>query len=269
MTFATFDREGVALRYEDAGGGPAVVFQHGLGADAAQVAEVFPSEPPARRITLECRSQGLSEAGPHQALSIATFADDVAALAERTLSGPAVFGGISMGAAISLRLAVRRPDLVRALVLARPAWTFEPAPENMKAFALIAGLLRTHGRDSARAAFARSEIAIRAAREAPDNLASLSGFFDRPDLTATAALLGAIAGDGPGVSVDEVRALDLPVLVLGTADDIVHPLGFAEALAAAIPAATMVTLVSKSADRDGHVAGFRTAMADFLRRLDP
>ena len=97
----------------------------------------------------------------------------------------------------------------------------------------------------------------------------MSGFFDRPDLTATAALLGAIAGDGPGVSVDEVRALDLPVLVLGTADDIVHPLGFAEALAAAIPAATMVTLVSKSADRDGHVAGFRTAMADFLRRLDP
>ena len=57
--------------------GPPVLFQHGLGGDAAQVAEVFPDAPPARRITLECRGQGGSSFGPPGRLSIATFADDL------------------------------------------------------------------------------------------------------------------------------------------------------------------------------------------------
>ncbi len=197
MTFHTLDRDGVSLRYEDVGSGPAVLFQHGLGGDAAQVAEVFPDEPPTRRLTLECRAQGASDTGPHADLSIATFAGDVAALAERQGAGPTVVGGISMGAAIALRLAVRRPDLVGALVLARPAWLFGPAPENMRPFAEIAELLARHDPQAARDAFDRSETAARAGREAPDNLASLRGFFDRPEPATTAALLSSIARRRP------------------------------------------------------------------------
>ena len=46
-----------------------------------------------------------------------------------------------MGAAIALRLAVKQPELVRALVLARPAWVTEPAPPNMQAYAEVGELL--------------------------------------------------------------------------------------------------------------------------------
>ena len=41
-------------------------------------------------------------------------------------------GGISMGAAIALRIAALRPDLVSALVLARPAWLDANGPENIQ-----------------------------------------------------------------------------------------------------------------------------------------
>ena len=51
-----FVRDGLALGYEDVGSGPPTLFQHGLGGDAAQAAEVFPAY--RRRITLECRGQG-------------------------------------------------------------------------------------------------------------------------------------------------------------------------------------------------------------------
>lgn len=268
MTFHTFDRGELALRYADIGSGPAVVFQHGLGGDAAQVAEVFPDAPPTRRVTLECRAQGLSQPGSYDALSIATFADDVAALAEHLAVGPAVFGGISMGAAISMRLAVKRPDLVRALVLARPAWLFAPAPDNMKPFGEIAGLLAAHDPRDARAAFDRSETAARAAREAPDNLASLGSFFDRANPATTAALLAAISRDGPGVSEAEARAIAVPTLVIGTAEDIVHPLDYAQTLAGTIPGATLVQIPSKSVDRTGHIVAFKAAVGDFLRGLD-
>jgi pimeloyl-ACP methyl ester carboxylesterase len=80
-TGQSFVRGGVALHVDDAGGaGFPVLFQHGLCGDAQQTAEVFPDDPRFRRITLECRGHGESEAGDTTALSIATFADDVAGL---------------------------------------------------------------------------------------------------------------------------------------------------------------------------------------------
>ena len=41
-----------------------------------------------------------------------------------------IIGGISMGAASTLHIAVHRPDIVRGLILVRPAWIVEPAPAN-------------------------------------------------------------------------------------------------------------------------------------------
>jgi pimeloyl-ACP methyl ester carboxylesterase len=266
MTTGLIDRGGLSLCYDDVGLGPAVIFQHGLGGDAAQVNEVFPAIPPVRRITLECRAQGKSEPGPLPELSIATFADDIAFLAAKLGIGRAIVGGISMGAAIALRLAVRRPDLVGALVLCRPAWLFGPAPGNMRPIALVAELLRSMDPDLARQALERSETAIRLAREAPDNLASLRGFFTRPNPAVTAALLGSIAADGPRVTGDEVRTIAVPTLVIGTSADAVHPLDMAAKLAATIPGAKLIEVASKSVDRTRYVAEFRAALTAFLER---
>jgi pimeloyl-ACP methyl ester carboxylesterase len=257
-------RDGVVLHFEEQGDGEAVFFQHGLGADAAQAAEVFPAEPPVRRITLECRAQGRSDAGPLGELSIRTFSEDLAFLAERLGIRRAVVGGISMGAAVSLRLAVLRPDLVSGLVLARPAWLFDHSPDNMRPFALVGELLRQPDRKAARDAFARSDTAKRLAGEAPDNLASLLGFFDRPESTATADLLTAIAADGPGVSEAEAKRIAVPTLVIGHRDDLVHPLAYAQRLGIIIPNARMVEIASKVASRERYVTEFRSALADFL-----
>ncbi len=90
------------------------VFQHGLGGDAGQTAEVFPANSGRRLITLECRGHGRSEAGPEAAFSLAQFSDDLGSLIESTLTGPVNIGGISMGAAITLMLAVRKPQLVKS-----------------------------------------------------------------------------------------------------------------------------------------------------------
>lgn len=54
---------------------------------------------------------------PHGPLTTATMADAVAALLDRLALGPAVIVGLSMGGGVAQVLALRRPDLVRALVL--------------------------------------------------------------------------------------------------------------------------------------------------------
>jgi pimeloyl-ACP methyl ester carboxylesterase len=259
------ERDGLRLAVHDAGGaGLPVVFQHGLCGDAGQVIEAFPPDPAFRRVSLECLGHGASDAG--EDFSIAGFAADAATLAE-TLPGPVVLGGISMGAAIALRLAVVRPDLVQALILVRPAWDVQAAPPNMEPNAEVGGLLTRLDPDAARAAFAAGDTARRLAVEAPDNLASLMGFFDRRPQEVTARLLSAIAADGPGVTAAEVAALRLPVLVCGTAEDAVHPLALARRLAGMIPTSSCVVLPPKGRDKPAHIAALHRAIRTFLKEF--
>jgi pimeloyl-ACP methyl ester carboxylesterase len=255
-----FLRDGVALGYDDAGEGAPSLFQHGLGGDAAQVAEVFPAD--RRRITLECRGHGGSATGPLDRLSIATFAADLDALAIALGLGAATVGGISMGAAIGLRLAVLRPERVRTLVLARPAWVTAPAPENMRPYAEVGALIATLPAGEALRRFETGPTARDLARAAPDNLASLRGFFGRPP--AFGRLLQAIAVDGPGVTEADLRRIAVPTLVVGHGRDLAHPLAHAEALAALIPGARLSIVTPKADDRAAHARDFRAALAAFL-----
>lgn len=257
-------RDGLALAvYASGSHGPELVFQHGLCGDANQIAEAMAGLNGQRWHGLECPGHGAS---PMAAPSIARFADDVAALIE-TLAVPVVLGGISMGAAIALRLAVTRPDLVRALVLVRPAWVTQSAPDNMAPNAEVGALLAQHPAETAQAIFAHSATAQRLASAAPDNLASLKGFFTRARQADTARLLITISADGPGISEADLRALRLPALICSTPEDAIHPAAHARALAALIPNARLVDLPSKARDKPAHLAALAAAMTLFLKEI--
>ena len=250
-------------------GGPGLpfVFQHGLGGDAEQTLQVMPDHPGIRAITFESRGHGGSDAGPLEDLSIATFTDDLEALIGRLIGNAVILGGISMGAAIALRLAVRRPDLVRALVLARPAWVSAPAPDAMRPLAEAGQLLASHDPAGARRLFEASATGRRLGRDAPHNLASLLSFFDREPADVTAALLSRVAAGGPGVSLAEIARIDVPTLVIGCDHDAVHPLATAQSLADLIPGSRFVAVTAKALDRTAYVAQFGAALTRFFDEM--
>ena len=258
-------RNGLRLAVHGGGSeGPALVFQHGLCGDARQVAEAMAGLDPQRWTCVECPGHGASDMDPEP--SIASFADHVSALGE-TLGGPVVLGGISMGAAIATRLAVKCPDLVRALVLVRPAWVTDAAPPNMAPNAEVGALLARLPADQAHQTFTASVTARHLAATAPDNLASLKGFFTRAPQADTARLLTAISADGPGISPAKLQALTLPVLVCATSEDAIHPAAHAEALARLIPQARLVHLPPKGRDKPAHLAALAAAMRQFLKEI--
>ena len=260
MSWFTLQRDEAILQGWDGGEGLPVIFQHGLGGDEAQVAEVFPDGQGIRRLTLECRGQGKSSLGNASEISIANFANDILAFADSRGVDRFVIGGISMGAAIALRIAIRHPERVKALILARPAWLWGAAPANMKPFAEVASYLRKRTVED----FDTSETAQKLAREAPDNLLSLKKFFSVKDRSAAAVLLETIAADGPGVSEVEVRAIAVPTLIVGHKIDAIHPLEFAQTLARKIAGSQYFEITPKATDRPKHVAEFRKNVAQFL-----
>jgi pimeloyl-ACP methyl ester carboxylesterase len=261
-------RDGLTLSVHDQGGsGTPVVFQHGLCGDSFQTREAFPGLAGFRPITLECRGHGRSEAGDLRSLSIATFTEDVAALIESIGAGPVIAGGISMGAAISLRLAVKRPDLVKALILVRPAWITALAPANMEPNAQVGSLLTAYPPEEAKDIFMQSEMAMHLSEIAPDNLESLEGFFWREPHAITSALLQQISKDGPGITDAEVRSLALPALVIGHERDYIHPYSHAMTLADLLPNSTLKDVTPKATSKALYISDLHRAISEFLEEI--
>lgn len=109
--------DGIELHVEEQGAGAPVVMVQGLGYAAwawrqqsAAVAQF------ARAIVMDNRGTGRSDKPPAP-YSIEQMADDVGAVIEDASAGPATVVGASMGGYIAMTLALRRPELVRALVL--------------------------------------------------------------------------------------------------------------------------------------------------------
>ena len=169
-----------------------------------------------------------------------------------------------MGAATTLHIAVHRPDIVRGLILVRPAWIVEPAPANNAPNREVGRLLANLPQHDARERFEASETARLLAEVAPDNLASLKTFFSREPQATTAALLQSIAGDGPDVSEEDLRNLQIPTLIVGHEVDYIHPWSHATALSQLIPGSQLVRVTPKALNKAAYLEDLHKAIAKFL-----
>ncbi|WP_270729991.1 alpha/beta fold hydrolase [Shimia sp. Alg240-R146] len=131
MPFA--DLNGAHIHYTDTGGdGDAVVFSHGLlhhgGMFAAQVAHLKDDY---RVITFDHRGQGQSGI-TDDGYDMDTLSEDAAALIAHLGVGPCHFVGLSMGGFVGMRLAARRPDVLRSLTLLNTSSEAEPTSNRPK-----------------------------------------------------------------------------------------------------------------------------------------
>lgn len=256
-------QDGCRLSYTDEGTGVAVLWQHGLGATQQQPEEVFPATEGIRRITLECRGHGRSQLGDASALTIAQFADDAIALLDHLRIGKAVFGGISLGAAIALRLASLYPEKALGLILARPAWVVESAPARLKIYQDVAQLLFEYGPTEGALRFESSDLLQEVEQVSPDNAASLRSFFKR-DRESTVQLLASIPGQGPGIFKSDIAALTCPTQVIANGQDFIHSIDTAEALAGLIPGSRLSVITSKTLSRERYVSEFQQVLRNFF-----
>jgi pimeloyl-ACP methyl ester carboxylesterase len=110
----------VRLYYESAGSGEPLILVHGSWGDHNNWAGVVPLLSESFQVvTFDRRGHSQSEAPPG-AGSVRDDAADVGSLIEALRLAPAHVVGNSFGAAIALRLAGQRPDLLRSLVVHEP-----------------------------------------------------------------------------------------------------------------------------------------------------
>lgn len=260
-----FHHDGIAFHYADSGEGTPFVFQHGLGCELAQPLGLF--HPPAgfRLISFDCRGHGETRpVGDESRLTFATFADDLAALLDHLGVNRAVVGGVSMGAALAQAFALRHSARLLGLVLSRPAWLAGPKPETVYWAAFMARLIREQGAAAGKSAFAQTAEYAGLYRQAPEVAGSLLRQFDSPRAEDAVARLERIPPDSPCASLDDLKQIRVPTLVLANRQDPVHPFEFGQIIARSITGSRFRELTAKSVSPERHASDVQQFIEEFL-----
>jgi pimeloyl-ACP methyl ester carboxylesterase len=259
---------GAELFYEERGAGPeAVVFAHGLLFDGRMFADqVAALAGRFRCLTFDFRGQGRS-AVARDGYDMDTLAADAAALIETLGASPCHFVGLSMGGFVGLRLASRRPELLRSLVLLDSSADPEAA-ENLPRYRLLNTIARwlslslVAGRVMP-IVFGRSFLDDPGRREVRELWRERIVSRDRRGITR--AVRGVIYRAGVA---DELPGIRVPTLIVVGEEDLATPRRRSERMHEAIPGAELVIV-----PRAGHSspienpAAVTAALEEFLARV--
>jgi pimeloyl-ACP methyl ester carboxylesterase len=223
------EARGSRLRYLVAGEGDPLVLVHGLGGAASNWLALAPLLLPGRRLLApELPGHGGSSALP-AAPSLHAYADRLGLLLEHE-TGPAPLVGHSLGGAIVLRLAIRRPELAHAVVLAGAAGISSGNRRARYALTMTSLLkpgkrIAPHRRLVSRSARLRSLVFGRWGVSDPPAFPAevAESFLSGPARhTDTVSAAKALIGEDPRAELDRVRC---PTLLLWGARDNQLPVG--------------------------------------------
>jgi pimeloyl-ACP methyl ester carboxylesterase len=262
----------VTVALDEAGDGEPLVLLHGVGTNRGVWRKVLPSLA-ARHRTIAVDLPGFGDSPPAgDGFDLDAVADLVADAAIARARGPFDLLGHSLGGAIAVLLARRRPESVRRLVLLAPAG-FSPRPRAVAAAAGLAGEVfvatrRIVGRPLAGSAPARRILLWGAVHDGGRLSTEDARFMLDASRRARRlrAAIEAVAACDLRPALAEVRA---PLGLLGGEDDRVVSTGAARALAAARPDAPTETIAGC-----GHVPQLErpreliAALERLLERLD-
>jgi pimeloyl-ACP methyl ester carboxylesterase len=251
--------DGCDLYYEEAGEGVPILLIHPAGstastwgAAAAELARI------GRVISYDRR--GYARSGGEPARSVSTHTSDAAAVLEALRALPAVAVGTSAGATIAIDLAVRRPDLVRAVVAHEFPWRFTrhlPSVSQVAALTRIGSLVLRGRRSDAAETLLRFVYTYREGGSAWDAFPEEWRRAGRENARSALADFRNSIGSYP--SAADLATVEVPVVCTYGArspDSMFH---FARALASAIPTARTHRI-----EGAGHAVAF-DATTDFVQ----
>jgi pimeloyl-ACP methyl ester carboxylesterase len=239
---------GARLHYVDRGSGPAIVMIHGLGGQLRNFsyAMLEPLAADHRVILVDRPGAGYSTADDDGEPTIPEQAAIIARLIEALGIERPLLVGHSLGGAVSLALALDRPDLVRGLALIAPLTQRpENVPDAFKGLAAIPASMRrlmaqTLATPLSRLTAERTMEAVFAPETPPADFPIRGGglLSQRPSaIAAAAADLATVAGDMALLAARYANLAVPTAILFGRQDPILDPALHGHHTAATIPGA--------------------------------
>ena len=238
---------GTEIFYIDEGprDAPAIVCSASMFFDAdmfAAQAEAFAGA--YRVIRYDHRNQGRSAKAPRDQLDMDTLSEDAAALIEALDAAPCTFVGNSMGGFIALRLAARRPDLIRSIVVMGSSADAEEQTEAMDGLIEIVEAQGLEPVVDAVLHFMLGDTTLNDPSRAPILAKVRAMLLSRtPDYANSVWHIAHRKG-----VLDEIGKIAAPTLIVAGTEDHTYPPEKSEQMAAMIPGARLIRM-----EKTGHV----------------
>ena len=253
-----------SLHFTKRGTGTPFLFQHGLGARLEQPQGLLSEIEGVELISMDCPGHGQSPLPAEKRPSFSWYTQLLHELSEDLQIEKTIVGGISMGAGISIRLALTHPEKVKALVLVRPAWLDTPTPENLSILLTAAGYM---GSPTGKDEFQQEEAFIKIKKELPLAAQSVMGVFASSQREEIPLVLQSMVGDAPFQAIEELKQIQVPCLIIGNDDDPLHPFSMAETLSAHISGSQLKKVVSRYIDNAQHKTTLTQIVSTFIHTL--
>lgn len=217
---------------------PVVVFGHGLlfsgNMFQEQIRRLYPSY---RCVAIDWRGQGKSPATA-DGYDMETLFEDAAAIIDGLGVGPVHYVGLSMGGFIGMRLAARRPELIKSLTLLDTSAGPED-PDKVKQYRLLASIYRWVGMVPLEGKvkplmFGPTFLASPEAKAGVDQWKAVLKAVDRVGMKK--AILGVT--DRLPIAA-ELASITVPTLVAVGEDDVATPVHKSEAIVAGMKGSTL------------------------------
>jgi 3-oxoadipate enol-lactonase len=234
------------LRGEAEGEGPPVVLCHGITATRRYV--LHGSRALARAgyhvVTFDARGHGRSEAAPvGEGYGYPQLVKDLErVVAEQVGSERFLLGGHSMGAHTAVSYALRNQERLAGLAVIGPTFLGAIRPESLEYWDGLAAALEADGIDGFVAYIGERQGIDRRWRDSVLRF-TRERMLGQGNLAALAEALRQVPRSKPFDSLEQLRDLDLPTLVVASNDeaDPGHPYAAAAAYAEALPRAELVS----------------------------
>lgn len=238
----TVARADTTVAAERTGAGAPVLLLHGLTATRRYV--LHGSTALARTgyelIGYDARGHGASlPAADPRAYSYDLLGDDAVAVLAATGTGSAGLVGQSMGAATAVNVALRHPQLVRALVIITPAHRGAPS-SNLAHWDALAEGLEQGGVDGFLAAYGPPRVPAGMVETVRVVMRQRLERHEHPE--GVAAALRAIPRSAAFAGLAALEGIRVPTLIIASHDEMdpEHPLAVAEEYARRIPGAEFI-----------------------------
>lgn len=252
------------IHFLTSGKGQPFFFQHGLGSNLLQPQGILRGLDDFQLISMDCPGHGTANLQPDCQPSFDFYADQLVGLMEGLGIKQAVFGGISMGAGISINIALRYPEKVKALVLVRPAWLDKKQPDNLDGLKDAAKLIPIK---NGKQVFEQGPAFQTIQKTLPNAAASILGVFSPTQQDVIPFVLESMYNDRPFNDRAELKKITQPSLIIANEDDPLHPFAMAQEIQKWVAGSQLVKIVSRYIDNEAHRKAVYSTVHEFVNTL--
>lgn len=250
--------------YTTTGKGTPFFFQHGLGSNLNQPQQLLSTLKNVQLLSMDCPGHGATPLPKGQIPSFSYYTDELHQLVVHLNIKKAIFGGISMGAGISINMAIRYPEKVQALVLVRPAWLDKETPDNL---AILLEAATYIGKENGQAAFEKLSNFQNIQQKLPAAAKSILGVFAGTQRKEIPFVLTQLVQDQPLLTLTDLQKVTCPCLIIANDDDPLHPYEMADIIHQYLPNSQLVKVPSRYVDNQQHGKRVTELIATFISAM--